>query len=365
MPYWSGGVGGNSVSGPNWVYINWQLASQSQAGNYSVVNWQVGWHFQGTVTCRGLRSGDGAINGSVVYNAYGSGDNIHTFVSGHSHSDLQTGSGSFVIYHDANGYANISVTAGMTGYNGERSNAASGVWDLPRIPKVSGAPGTPAGTPSGNSIALSWAAPGDDGGSGITSYTVQRADDSGFTTNVVTYAGIGGTSTTLTGLAYGKTYYTRVSATNGIGTSAYSSSTSDTTDITVPGAPTGVAVSGITPVQADVSWSAPAFDGGSALTGYDVQSAKDSAFTVGVVTVADSASPNTLTGLLPGTNYWVRVRAKNAAGAGAWSTAATFKTLPGVYIGTGTGWSNALVYVGNGTSWVLAQVKSGNGSTWK
>lgn len=60
-------------------------------------------------------------------------------------------------------------------------------------------------------IVFSWG--GDDGGSGITGYTLQRADDAGFSVNVATIAVTGG-SNTVTGLTSGKKYFWRATAKN-------------------------------------------------------------------------------------------------------------------------------------------------------
>ncbi|MHB9119156.1 MAG: beta strand repeat-containing protein, partial [Burkholderiales bacterium] len=75
----------------------------------------------------------------------------------------------------------------------------------------------------------------------------------------------------------------------------------------VPGAPTiGTASPGDT--QATVSFTAPAFTGGAAITGYTVTS------NPGGVTGTGSASPITVTGLTNGVPYTFTVKATNAAG---------------------------------------------------
>ena len=81
----------------------------------------------------------------------------------------------------------------------------------------------------------------------------------------------------------------------------------------VPGAPTGVSATA-GPGQATISWTAPASDGGSAITGYDVTpyigGVAQSASSVGVVTQA------TIQGLTNGTTYTFRVAATNDVGTG-------------------------------------------------
>lgn len=95
-------------------------------------------------------------------------------------------------------------------------------------------PGTPTGLTStfnSTQISLSWTEPTNNGGSAITSYTLQRATDSNFTNNLVTTTNITTTSTTVTGLTNGTLYFFRVAAVNVAGQGDYSSSVSQTPNI--------------------------------------------------------------------------------------------------------------------------------------
>lgn len=84
--------------------------------------------------------------------------------------------------------------------------------------------------------------------------------------------------------------------------------------LTVPGAPTGVAATAGNG-QAVVSWTAPASNGGSAIIDYTATSSP------GGFTATSSGSPATVTSLTNGTAYTFTVRARNAIGSSAASSA--------------------------------------------
>ena len=191
-------------------------------------------------------------------------------------------------------------------------------------PTVPGAPTGVVGTPGNTSVSLSWTAPADNGGSVITDYVVQRSANgsSGWTT--VTDGVSSATTVTVTGLTNGNTYYFRVAAKNAIGTGANSAvSAVVTPGTTVPGAPTGLTrTSGRGSVA--LSWTAPADNGGRAITDYVVQ--YSTSRTGGWTTFADgvsTATTATVTGLTNGTVYYFRVAATNSNGTGPYSTIST------------------------------------------
>ena len=100
--------------------------------------------------------------------------------------------------------------------------------------------------------------------------------------------------------------------------------------VTVPGAPTiGTATAGN--AQASVTFTAPASDGGSAITGYRVTS------TPGSITATGASSPIVITGLSNGTAYTFTVAAQNAIGYGAESAASNSVTPAAP-----TGWTRIL-----------------------
>ncbi len=163
---------------------------------------------------------------------------------------------------------------------------------------------------AGNAQAtVSFAVPGSDGGSPITSYTV--------TSSPGAISATGTTSPiTVTGLTNGQAYTFTVIATNSVGPSAPSAASAPVTPATVPGSPTGVsAVAG--DAQATVSFTAPVSTGGSSIISYTVTSNPDD------ISVTNSSSPITITGLTNGQAYTFTVIATNAIGDSTSSVASS------------------------------------------
>jgi hypothetical protein len=198
---------------------------------------------------------------------------------------------------------------------------------------------------SDRSVSLSWAAPAGDGGSPVTDYLVRVSSDGGAAWSLVDDGAGTAAGTTVTGLANGTAYRFTVDAVNAAGTGTPSAVAGPVTPLTVPGTPTGAsAVAGN--AQAAVSWTAPATDGGSAITGYAVTSSP------GSLTCATTGLTCAVTGLANDTAYSFTVRAANAAGTGAPSSASgpVTPTLPfnAATGGTVTTVSN---YNGTGQTW--------------
>lgn len=98
--------------------------------------------------------------------------------------------------------------------------------------------------------------------------------------------------------------------------------------VAVPGAPTAVAGTGGV-LSADLSWTAPASDGRSPITGYKVEKAPGPAHTAWAVVDADTGTDDvTLAGVVLTAGDWkFRVSAINAVGTGAASTASAAVTV--------------------------------------
>ncbi len=177
----------------------------------------------------------------------------------------------------------------------------------------------------------------------ITEYHLRyREDGSEGWTEII--SGITGTSHTITELTNGLSYVVQVRAVNAQGTGGWSASATatPTATLTVPAAPaiptfeagTGLLIA---------TWTAPTDNGGSPITGYELQYRTDDGdWTImrsGIACARHSStgaiedcqfafssySPYTIHSITAdGANYQLQVRAVNAQGSGKWSASAMF-----------------------------------------
>ena len=188
------------------------------------------------------------------------------------------------------------------------------------------APQSLAATAGSGSVSLTWSPPLSNGGAAITGYNVYRGTSPGgesaspVATNVTT------TSFTNTGLTNGTTYYYTVAAVNSAGTSANSNEANATpmqVQATAPSAPQSLSATGGN-ASARLSWTAPASNGGSAITGYNVyrgtspggESATPLATNVAATSFTDATANN-------GSTYYYKVAAVNVVGVSPQSNEAS------------------------------------------
>ena len=196
-----------------------------------------------------------------------------------------------------------------------------GQWIL-KPARSSGA--TTLGVPSGEPHPIDFTPPSSDGGAPITGYTITATN---VTNTAEAQKTVTGTANPITvaGLTNGDSYTFTMTATNAAGTSPASEPLTGiiptASASTVPTAPMGVTA---TPgdAQAVVSWTAPASDGGSAITGYTITATPGGQS----VTTAGGATTGTVTGLNNGTSYSFTVTATNAIGTGPASGASNSVT---------------------------------------
>jgi subtilisin family serine protease len=190
---------------------------------------------------------------------------------------------------------------------------------------------TVAGAPTFRSLTFNpdstltaiWIAPGDNGGSVITSYVVERSVDN------VTWSALpalSATATSLTipaGVAGAKTYL-RVFAVNALGTSIASSTGYYMVPYLKASAPQGLTAA-IASGRAVLNWQTPTSNGGSAISQYAVEYSANGG--ASWVIAAYSISPTATVAAAPkGQSYSYRVAARTLAGSGEYSNIATLAT---------------------------------------
>lgn len=110
-------------------YLDWQVASQSSEGNYTVVNWQTGLKITGGDIwySNAVKINSAVINGSTVQSTTKYSNIKNT-------GEHQLASGSTTIYHNSDGTKSFSASISGWLYSyGDTSG--SGNFDLPTIPR--------------------------------------------------------------------------------------------------------------------------------------------------------------------------------------------------------------------------------------
>ncbi|ANY70584.1 hypothetical protein BBD42_05430 [Paenibacillus sp. BIHB 4019] len=169
---------------------------------------------------------------------------------------------------------------------------------------------------------------------GASYYDIFIANASGQYSNTP-IATVTGTSTIVQNLSNGTAYYFVVKA-GGTGGLSLPSNEASTTPATVATAPTNVTAAAGNG-QATVSFTAPADNGGSLITAYQIT------VSPGNATVTGTASPITITGLTNGTSYTFTVKALNAAGESTASTVSNAVTPFTSTSNSGSGGSSTAV----------------------
>jgi hypothetical protein len=205
----------------------------------------------------------------------------------------------------------------ITATNSEGSSAPTSSASVIPAALPSG-PTSVAASLTGNSVAISWQAPSSDGGQPVTGYKVTALPSTPFVSQKTCE-----TTTALTcsisGLNWGVGYTFLVQAKNvqGFGESSASKTLKP---LAVPGSPTNIsAIRGNSEVT--VSWTAPSFTGGAAITNYTVTS------TQGDFTCSPNSSTVRtckVTGLENGNFYNFTVVATNSQGDSLPSVPSTY-----------------------------------------
>jgi hypothetical protein len=341
-------ISGSSNNG-SYLYIDYTY-SQNVAGNYTTVSWTYGVHW-GTYY---FRIDDAVINfsappiGSSLTGATGTG----TYNSGYpisgmgSNRDHVIKSGTTVVHHvDGTGLGSIRFIGSASWDTPSNfTSSMNSTISFPTIPRDSSAPSTPVIT---NITSTSLIATFHDGTGGAEIDSRQLAYSTDSATKSPTISSDG--STTISGLTPNTTYYIWARTHNAAGFSAWSGRATATT-LGSPSPPTAPLVNSVTDSSAVVTWTPPA-NNGSPITSYEVGYATTD---VDPTTIVVANSPKTLTGLTPSTTYYIRVRASNAIGPSAWSTATVITTLAAAHVRVSGVWEHAIPWVNVSGVWKQA-----------
>ena len=216
------------------------------------------------------------------------------------------------------------VAAINSGGRGSYSDPASAT-TLPAAPT-----GLVAMVVSDAGVALTWQPPTNPGGAAITSYQLWYSEDKdgpwidlGTTSDgsILSYSHIG--------LDRGTAYYYRVAAINSGGRGSYTDPPVSATTYDVPSVPMGLAAVTVSRDRIDVEWEAPDSDGGTPITGYQLQVSEDGGTTFSnLYRTAGTMLSYEHGGLPAGSTRHYRVAAINIEGRGLYSDPASATTLP-------------------------------------
>jgi len=186
-------------------------------------------------------------------------------------------------------------------------------------------PGSLAATVvSSSQINLSWT--GNAGNSNITGYTIATATNSSFTSASYKWvSGAGSTSSSMTALYAGTTYYFKIKAEGSSDAydSPFTAHITAATSSAAPNAPSNLTTTVMSDTRIDLGWA----DNSSNETGFELKRATDSGFTQNVVWIGNiQGASYSNTGLSPSTTYYYKVRAEGATQDSAYSSAVSATT---------------------------------------
>jgi len=226
-------------------------------------------------------------------------------------SGSASGSGSPLLVASLTNGKTYTCTVTATNANGDGAASVASAAAVPST--VPSAPAQPVAASGNAQASVSFSAPAN-GGSAITSYSVNCTSSNG---GIAGSASGAGSPIVVTALTNGKSYSCTVTATNANGAGPASPASAVVIPSTVPAAP---AQPSVAPgdSQVTVSFSAPN-DGGSAITNYGATCISSNGGATGAASGA--GSPVVVTGLSNGKSYTCTVAATNANGTGAASIA--------------------------------------------
>ncbi len=333
-----------SANNGSYLYVDYTVGPQDIAGNTTRVDWTVGVHW-GTYyfNIHDFRvqfgSTYGGVGGTYATPLINTGWPIP---GAGSNRDKPLWGSYTIVPHNSNGDGNITFKG--SAWWDTPGNFTSTLDTLVWVPHLFRGPGPPTTPVITNVAATSMHVYSTDNPGTAAVLDLREfgygTDNAGPQTIVTATADASGNYKDLTGLAKGTTYYVWARTHNVAGYSDWSGRSQATT-LREPDAPSTPTLSNVTSTGVTAAFT-PNGNGGSAITGYQVgYGTNPSSPTTSVTAI----SPQTITGLIPGTTYYFRARARNAVGWGPWSSAVSNTTISGARFLSGTTWKYAVPYV--------------------
>ena len=264
-------------------------------------------------------------------------------------------------------YQDTGLSSGTTyyyrirAYNAGGDSAYTSVASAITQTPIPAAPTTLVATASSTSaIALSWT----DNSNNETGYYVERSPDNSNWTQI---ASLGPNVTTYsdTSLPSATTYYYRVRAYNSGGDSAYTNTSSATTQTPAPGVPTAFTATTVSTTEIDLAWT-----DNSNQTGFFVERSPDNATWTQIASTTSTRYKNT--GLSSATTYYYRFRAYTAGGDSVYTSVANattqtpIPTAPSTLVATASGTTQiSLTWADNSNNETGFYIeRSPDNSTW-
>jgi hypothetical protein len=315
-------VGGSNIGNPNDVAKTFSITA-AQLSTSPTSSGHDTFGFPGnspSISANGSANGilwavDKGSNQLRAYNAANLATELYTSAQAPNNSDALGSAIKFAVPTVANSHVYVGTSNALVVY-GLRTQATQ----PPAAPT-----NLTATTASSTVIDLAWT-DNDTPPNSATGYDIEDSTD-GTTFVQVATASAGATSFAAGSLQPSTTYTFRVRAFNNIGNSAYTNTATATTLANTGGlaAPSTLTATAATGTQINLTWTNNATN----QTGFHIDRANDSAFTLNLVTQTAAASATTFSdsGLTPGTTYFYRVRAFNSTGDSANSNTASATTL--------------------------------------
>lgn len=317
--YGNGVTIGSSVNN-NYIFINWQLASQNPAANTSYINWQAYFHY--TSSDAQLDDGDVSVNGSLRWDVPG---RVKNFTGTYTTRDHGLASeGSFAIGHNTDGSKTFNINGSIGGSLSARSSASTN-FDLPGFDRTPTTPSISGGTRDSSGTRFytsSWSGSVNNSGPGVTWYLQYSTDNSNFYDYTSTTSS--GAQLIINGLAATTTYYFRIKAVN-VNATKYSGSITVYGAPTAPGKPVGTRSTSVAG-RIDLTW--PHVSSNLQVSQYDIY--RNGSY---INSTTGNWAPNSFadtTNLVRGSTYTYTVYGYNSSGWSAVSATSDPVMAPGI-----------------------------------